>query len=57
LVSSYQTGGSGHGDVLPIDQISLNFTKIEVEYKQQNADGSLDGATQAGWNVKENTKD
>jgi type VI secretion system secreted protein Hcp len=25
LVSSYQTGGSGASDVLPVDQISLNF--------------------------------
>lgn len=56
LVSSYQTGGSGQGDVVPTDQISLNFAKIEVEYKQQNADGSLGGAVQAGWNVKENKK-
>jgi type VI secretion system secreted protein Hcp len=24
LVSSYQTGGSGHGGVMPTDQISLN---------------------------------
>src|ERR1700682_1008808 len=26
LVSSYQTGGSGHGDVIPMDQISLNYS-------------------------------
>src|SRR5215831_6948076 len=29
LVSSYQISGSGHGDTVPIDQISLNFAKIE----------------------------
>src|SRR6266480_3476009 len=29
LVSSFQTGGSGAGDVVPTDQISLNFAKIE----------------------------
>src|SRR5439155_14563687 len=28
LVSSYQTGGSS-GEVIPVDSISLNFTKIE----------------------------
>lgn len=28
LVSSFQSGGSSGGDV-PMDQISLNFTKIE----------------------------
>lgn len=56
LVSSYQTGGSGHGDVVPTDQISLNFAKIEVEYKEQKADGSLGGAVTAGWDLKQNIK-
>ena len=43
LVSSYQTGGSGGADVLPTDQISLNFAKIEVEYKEYDATGKLVG--------------
>src|SRR5206468_10164240 len=54
LVSSYQTGGSGHGGVVPTDQISLNYSKIEFEYKEQKADGSLGAPTKAGWNLKEN---
>ena len=54
LVSSYQTGGSGHSDIIPTDQISLNFAKIETEYKEQKADGTLGGGVKAGWNVKEN---
>ncbi|PYT16357.1 MAG: type VI secretion system tube protein Hcp, partial [Acidobacteria bacterium] len=29
LVSSFQTGGSGQGDILPTEQISLNFAKVE----------------------------
>ena len=41
LVSSFQSGGSRHSDVIPIDQFSLNFSKIECEYKEQNADGTL----------------
>jgi type VI secretion system secreted protein Hcp len=56
LVSSYQTGGSGHGDVVPTDQISLNFAKIEWEYKPQNADGSLGGSVNTGWDQKKNVK-
>jgi len=54
LVSSYQTGGSGHSDIVPTDQISLNYSKIEFEYKEQKADGTLGGATKAGWDVKAN---
>jgi type VI secretion system secreted protein Hcp len=53
LVSSYQTGGSS-GDVVPTEQISLNFAKIEYEYKEQKPDGSLGGAVKAGYNLKEN---
>jgi type VI secretion system secreted protein Hcp len=54
LVSSYQTSGSGHGDLIPHDQITLNFAKIEFEYKEQKADGSMGAATTAGWDVKAN---
>jgi len=52
LVSSYQTGGSGHSDVVPTDQISLNFSKIEVEYKEQKPDGTLGGSVKAGYDLK-----
>ncbi len=54
LISSFQTGGSGHGDILPTDQISLNFAKIEFEYKEQKADGTLGGAVKAGYDLKAN---
>src|SRR5690606_37166795 len=35
LISSYQTGGS-RGDLIPVDQVSFNFSKIEFEYKPQS---------------------
>jgi len=31
----------GGGDVVPIMQFSLNYAKIEVEYKPQKPDGTL----------------
>jgi type VI secretion system secreted protein Hcp len=55
LVSSYQTGGSG-GDIIPVDSISLNFTKIEVAYKVQKADGTLGEEHKAGYDLKKNVK-
>lgn len=54
LVSSFQTGGSGHGDIVPTDQISLNYSKIEYEYKEQKPDGTLGGVVKAGWDLKSN---
>src|SRR4051812_6065489 len=48
LVSSYQTGGSEQADV-PIDQVSLAFAKIEVDYRPQRPDGSLDAPVTFAW--------
>jgi type VI secretion system secreted protein Hcp len=56
LISSFQTGGSGGSSILPQDQISFNYTKIEVQYKEQTDTGSLGGAVTAGWDLKKNTK-
>jgi type VI secretion system secreted protein Hcp len=41
LVSSFQTGGQVAGDGMPMDQISLNLAKIEIEYKEQDAAGKV----------------
>jgi type VI secretion system secreted protein Hcp len=53
LVSAYQTGGA-EGEVVPGDSVSLNFAKIQVEYKPQKPDGSLGASIKAGWDVKQN---
>jgi type VI secretion system secreted protein Hcp len=55
LVSSFQTGGSG-GEVVPVDQISLNFAKIEYEYCPQNEKGGLGTKIPVGWDLKLNKK-
>lgn len=56
LISSYQTGGSGGSDVIPTEQISFNYAKMEVEYKEQKPDGTLGGAVKSGWDLKANKK-
>lgn len=53
LVSSFQTNGSGQSDVLPMESISLNFAKIEIEYKEQTAAGGLAGTVKAGYDLKQ----
>lgn len=55
LISSFQTGGS-NGEIQPMDQISLNYSKIEYEYKEQKPDGTLGGAVKAGYDLKKNEK-
>lgn len=56
LISSYQTSASAQDPEGPFDQVSFNFAKIEVEYRPQKPDGSLDAPIKAGWDVKKNKK-
>ena len=56
LISSFATSGSGGSDNLPMDQVSFNFSKAEVEYKEQNPDGTLKGPVKAGYDVKKMDK-
>ena len=56
LISSYQTGGSGGSNIIPTEQISFNYAKMEVEYKEQQAEGTLGGAIKSGWDLKKNVK-
>jgi type VI secretion system secreted protein Hcp len=55
LVTSYQTGAS-EGQDLPLDSLAMNFSKAQISYKAQKADGSLDTAITAGFDVKTQTK-
>jgi len=54
LISTYETGGST-GEVVPVDQISFNFSKIEITYSAQKPDGTLEAPVIAYWSVKDNT--
>jgi len=54
LISSYQTGGSGHGDV-PVDQVGLHFSKIEVDYLAQDEKGITKSAAKKWYDQTTNT--
>jgi type VI secretion system secreted protein Hcp len=57
VVSNHTTAGQAAGtDGLPNEQVSLNFTKINFEYKEQGADGSLKGTVAGGFDVKQMKK-
>jgi type VI secretion system secreted protein Hcp len=40
-ITSYQLSDTAHGEVLPMDQVSLTFSKLEMSYKEQKPDGSF----------------
>ena len=54
LVSSYQTGGSEGSGEVPMEQVSFNFAKIEVEYRPQGPDGRLGTPEHFGFDLKAN---
>jgi type VI secretion system secreted protein Hcp len=57
LISSYQTGGTSHGDTsLPVDQFALSYAKIEWAYAPQDATGKLGSPIKTGYDVKANKK-
>jgi type VI secretion system secreted protein Hcp len=53
LISNYQTGGSS-GDVVPLEQITFNFAKVEFSYAAQKPDGSLDSPVVHNYDLKLN---
>jgi type VI secretion system secreted protein Hcp len=41
LLTSYHTGAN-NGDTSPTDEVTLVFSKLQLSYAAQKADGSLD---------------
>lgn len=39
---------------IPMEQIHLNFGKIEYEYREQDSKGGMKGPVKTGWDVKAN---
>jgi type VI secretion system secreted protein Hcp len=54
VATGQRTGKHTDPHSLPADQISLNFAKVEFEYKAQKADGTLDGPLKMGYDLKAN---
>lgn len=46
--------GDGSDSLLPLEQISLNFGKIEYEYREQDSKGGTKGPVKTVWNAKQN---
>jgi type VI secretion system secreted protein Hcp len=55
LVSSITWGGAAGGDGVH-EQVSLAFTKVEIEYYEQKPDGSGEKKGNASWDLKANAK-
>lgn len=52
LITSVQL--SATGDERPMESVALNFAKIDLEYKPQKADGSLEPGVRFAYDIKAN---
>jgi type VI secretion system secreted protein Hcp len=52
-VSSVSVGGAAAAEgVVPAESFSLSFAKVTIEYKEQNADGTLAGSVKCRYDLK-----
>jgi len=55
IITSVSTGGSGGEDRLT-ENVTLNFARIKVQYKEQTEKGGVGATPEMGWNIAENVK-
>lgn len=55
LISGVQEAGHGGGDLMT-ESVTLNFAKFQVDYQEQQANGTGTPAGNMGWDVKANVK-
>ena len=55
LITNVSTGGSGGEDRLT-ENVTINFAKVNVDYKEQSATGGVGATPSMGWNIAENVK-
>lgn len=55
IISSISTGGSGGEDRLT-ENVTLNFARVKVSYKEQTPTGGVGDKPEMGWNIAENAK-
>ncbi|HVA51444.1 MAG TPA: type VI secretion system tube protein Hcp [Pirellulales bacterium] len=58
MVESVQWSGSSGGDDVPTESVSLAFGKVEISYKAQKPDGTLDSSAVKGqWDLTKVTNE
>jgi type VI secretion system secreted protein Hcp len=55
IITSVSTGGSGGEDRLT-ENVTINFAKVKVAYKEQTDTGAAGGTPSIGWDIKGNVK-
>jgi len=57
LITSVRPGGSSEGETIPMEEVSMNYGKIELKYVPTKVEGGRgSGSVVAGWDLKLNKK-
>jgi len=56
MITAVSTGGSGGEDRLT-ENVTLNFAKVNVKYKEQTPTGTVGATPEMTWNIAENVKE
>ena len=56
MITSISTGGSGGEDRLT-ENVTLNFAKVKVDYKEQTKDGTAGASPTMTWSISENASE
>jgi len=56
LVTSVNMAETSKDEIRPIETITLNFTKLEFDYRSFKQDGSVDREKTLGWDFSEHKK-
>jgi len=54
IITSVYPSGSGEGTATTAESVALQFAKVDLEYKPQKADGSLDAGLHFKYDIKAN---
>jgi type VI secretion system secreted protein Hcp len=54
IVSGVRPGGNSAGDGIPLEEVSFNYSKVELEYTVIDAKGKPSGTVPAGWDLSKN---
>jgi type VI secretion system secreted protein Hcp len=53
LVTSYNVGGTGQSESVPMEDFALNFEEIKVTYTENDSKGKKKGQVEYNWKVEE----
>jgi len=55
VISAVKPSGQNTSNTLPLEEVTMRYSKIQWEYTPMDAAGKVTAAAKANWNLKDNT--